>query len=130
MSGFEIALSGLSAASKRVAVASNNLANQFSTSQRVNGDVVKAPYQPQVVEQSSQAVGGVDARITTDGRAPLKAFDPGNPDADDNGFVNFPNVDTAEELINMQVASYDFKANLKSIKVQDDMLQNLLDIKA
>ena len=58
----------------------------------------------------------------------VRYHDPENPQADDYGFVRAPNVDTAEELVKMQIASYDFKANLKSIQIADRMAENLLDM--
>ena len=48
----------------------------------------------------------------------------------DSSSPNAPETDTAQNLVNAQVASYDYKANLNVIKVADQMQQSLLDIKA
>jgi len=111
------ALSGLSVASKRVSVAADNIANQFSKN-----------YVPKRVEQVSLVSGGTQA-VVRDVRPPtITVFNPSDPDAASNGTVQLPNVDLANELVNLSIASYDFKANIKSIKVADKMHQSLLDI--
>lgn len=113
------ALSGLNAASKRVAVSADNIANQFSKN-----------YVPQRAGQVSLGAGGIQTIVTPINPPTVTVFNPADPDADANGAVQLPNVDVANELANMMVASYDFKANLKSIKVTDKMQQSLLDILA
>lgn len=127
--GINTALSGFQAAQKRLEAASSNIANQFSTRTR-DQDGVETVAPPPVLEvvQSSQAEGGVRAEIRGSDRAPFKAFDPQNPDADENGQVSTPRVDTAEEIVKSKIATYDAQANLKSIKVQDDLFKSLLDI--
>lgn len=122
------ALSGLAAASKRVEVSTSNIANQSSTSTQVNGVTTNQPYIPKDVVQISLGAGGVRAEVRDAETPAVKYYDPESNQADSDGFVSAPNVDTAEELVKMQIASYDYKANLKSIKVADRMAQNLLDM--
>ncbi|MGE0755007.1 MAG: flagellar basal body rod protein FlgC [Alphaproteobacteria bacterium] len=122
------ALSGLRAASTRISVSANNLANQQSTSTRVGGQVLQEPFRPQRVEQVSQSTGGVLARVRDASPATIKVYDPTSPAANSEGLVELPNVDTATELVNQRIATYDYKANLTSIKAQDDLQQSLLDI--
>jgi flagellar basal body rod protein FlgC len=57
-----------------------------------------------------------------------KYYAPDSSQADDYGFVNAPNVDVAKQLVDQQIASYDYKANLKAIKIASGMEQNLLDM--
>lgn len=122
------ALSGLAVASKRIEVAANNLVNQDSTATQVNGVTTNQIYMPKDVVQISLGAGGVRAEVRDANVPEVKYYDPENQQADDYGFVRTPNVDTAEEMVKMQIASYDFKANLKSIKVADNLQQNLLDM--
>ena len=122
------ALSGLAAASKRVEVSANNLANQSSTSSVVDGILTDRPYVPQTVDQVSLSTGGTQAIVRDVSPASTARFEPTNADADTSGVVNVPNVDTATELVKMKIASYDYKANLKVLKINDDMQKNLLDI--
>jgi flagellar basal-body rod protein FlgC len=128
ISAINTALSGLNAASRRLENSANNIANQFSTSTSLNGQRVDKPYTPQQIKQVTLEAGGV-ATVTTDkDPASVSYFDPSNPQANEQGLVAFPNVDTAQELIGQQVAAYDFKANLKTIETANKMQQKLLDI--
>ncbi len=122
------ALSGLSAAARRLHVSANNIANIHSTKTVVDGNTVNAPYVPKRVDQVSQAGGGVTTVVKDINPASTKLFDPDDPDADTEGFVAYPNVNLETEIVNQKIASYDYKANLKTIKVQDELEQSLLDI--
>lgn len=123
-----IALSGLQAASKRVAVSASNIANQSSTTSLSGGQVVNQPYVAQRVDQVSLSGGGVQAITRDVNPSTVPFFDPSNPSADENGIVNLPNVDTATELVNQKIATYDYQANLSVLKTQDEIEQSLLDI--
>lgn len=131
MNVFGIALSGLNAAQTRLGNSANNVANVQSTSSRVNGERVEQAYQAtDVVQSSLEPTGGVRASIRPRDPATVPAYLPDNPAADENGIVEFPNVNLEEEVVQQQLASYDFKANAKVIQTQDEMLDSLLDIKA
>lgn len=123
-SSFDISLSGINAASKRLEVSANNIANQFSTKTLKNGEASDKPYTPQRVDQVSLSTGGVQAQANNVNPPTVTA-----PDAQGNP-TQQPNVDQAEQLVQQNIASYDFKANLKSIQVQSDIMKSLLDIKS
>lgn len=127
VSPISTSLSALQAASKRIQVSANNLANQQTTSTRENGQSVDKAYLPQEVVQVSNN-GTVTAKVQTVDNPTQKVFLPDHPQADDYGFVEFPNIDQAKELVDMKVASYDYKANLKAIKIYNEMQDSLLDI--
>ncbi len=122
------ALSGLAAASRRVEVSAANIANQSSTATNVNGVTTNKAYIPQDVVQISLGAGGVRTEVQGASNPTVKYYNPDSSQADAHGFVEHPNVDTAEQLINQQIASYDYQANLKVIKVQANLEQNLLDV--
>ncbi len=122
VSSIDTALSGLNAASKRLEVSANNLANQFSTKSVTDGKVSDTPYSAQRVDQISLSSGGVTTQVSNTNPATNTVADP------QGGLQQVPNVDTANELIQTKLASYDFKANLKTIQAQDNMFKNLLDI--
>lgn len=130
VSAVGVALSGLSAASLRVGVASNNIANLQSTSSLRNGQRTDEPYTPQEVVQTSDENGGVRASVRDVEQPSISQLDPSNPSADASGVVKFPNVDLAEQLTNMIVGGYDFRANLKVFKANDELTKSLLDIVA
>lgn len=116
-SATNIALTGLNAAETRLSVSANNIANQSSAKQLVNGKVVNQPYTPQQVQQTSLPGGGTQAQVADI-----------NPATVTVGGQQLPNVDQSNEIVQQSIASYDFKANLKTIKVQDQMQKSLLDI--
>ena len=116
-SATNIALTGLNAAETRLSVSANNIANQSSAKQLVNGKVVNQPYTPQQVQQTSLPGGGTQAQVADI-----------NPATVTVGGQPLPNVDQSNEIVQQSIASYDFKANLKTIKVQDQMQKSLLDI--
>lgn len=122
------ALTGYKAATERLNVSAENLANQFSTARVENGKVTNEPYVPQTVQAISQEEGGVATRVVDKEAAFVKRFNPDSPNADANGLEDVPNVDTAEEAVNQVIASYDARANLKIIKVEDEIIQSALDI--
>ena len=95
-----IAASGLTAERLRMDVAASNIANA-QTTQTQNG-VAGQPYQEEEVVFQSQQMGpmaaaqGVTATaIVTSTQPYSRVYDPTNPDADQTGFVNYPNVNVA-----------------------------------
>lgn len=122
------ALSGLNAAGRRLENSSNNIANQFSTSTILNGKELDEPYKPQQVQQVSLETGGVKTVAKTKDPATFDIYDPTHPQASDEGLLSLPNVDVARELVDTQIAAYDFKANLKTIQAENNNTKRLLDI--
>ena len=122
VSSIDIALSGINSASRRLEVSANNLANQFSTKTLSNGQVSDTPFNALRIDQVSLSGGGVSTQVSNANPATTTLAD------GQGGTQEVPNVDTARELIQIKLASYDFKANLKTIEAQDDLLKNLLDI--
>lgn len=129
-STYGIAQSGLQAAGTRQAVSADNTANQFSTLSRQNGQTVAEPYEAKRVEQTSLASGGVRASVQKKDPATQPMPDISHHAAAKGGVTEYPNVDTAEEVVSQQLATYDFKANLVSLRRADEAMQSLLDITA
>jgi flagellar basal-body rod protein FlgC len=127
----KIALSGLHAAERRIGVSASNVANLSSTVRTAeDGSLVNDPYRPQRVVQSSLSSGGVRADVVELSNPTIRVADPTSPVADENGTVEIPNISLEEEVMNQIQASYDYKANLKVIKVQKELDKALLDINA
>lgn len=123
ISSIGISLSGMNAASTRLAASADNVANMNTTSRREDGRTVQDAYTPHEVTQSSiEPQGGVRAEVRP--RDPATVALPGI----DGEVTDYPNVNLEEEIVGQEVASYDYKANLKAIKVADDMMESLLDI--
>ena len=129
-SAMNIAVSGLQASGKRMAVSANNVANMNSTLTSKNGQTVKEPFIAQQVNQTSLASGGVKATTRPVDPPYVEVYDADDAAAGENGVTKYPNVNLEEEVVNQITASYDYKANLKVIKRADEMMKSLLDIKA
>lgn len=125
-----ISLSGMNAASARLGNSANNVANIESTALVREGKTLQETYLPKDIVQISQEAGGTDAYLKPRTPATVKVSDPENPAADADGMVEKPNVSLDEEVVQQQMATYDFKANLKALKAQDEMEQSLLDMTA
>ncbi len=119
----QIAGSGLQTQATRLRVVSENIANAQSTATVAGGD----PYQRQTIsfENALDRAAGVPlVKIKQIGRdsAPYRIEqDPGNPAADDKGFVKLPNVDVLVELADMREANRSYEANLQVAKQSSDM---------
>jgi len=114
----------LDAESTRLQIISQNIANA-NTTHNVDG----RPYQRQqvVFESVLQHAQGKDgssttlavpqvSRIEKDTRPGTAAYQPGHPDADANGMVQFPNANIYEEMADMIVASRTYDANVAAFK--------------
>lgn len=124
------AVSGLQASSLRLENSANNVANISSTVSRIGGERVLEPFQPQDVVQRNVEPGGVSAELRPREPASVPVFDPDNVAADAQGITEFPNVDLEEEIIDQQIATYDFQANLRVIEAADEQAEELLNIVA
>ena len=116
---------GLLAASKKAAVAAENIANA-STTGRLDGTNPNA-YQAASVVTESISGGGVQAVAVPRTPAFVPSFEPDNPFANSDGLVAAPNVNIDEELINLKVAEQAYKANAQSIRAGREMHDTLLD---
>jgi flagellar basal-body rod protein FlgC len=70
----------------------------------------------------------IDAKQTVDPAPPRIVYDPGNPDADTNGYVAMPNVNVVTEMVNMISASRSFEANVVAINAAKNMAKDSLEI--
>jgi flagellar basal-body rod protein FlgC len=75
-------------------------------------------------QQFGVAVTGI-AETQSDGR---KSYEPGHPDADENGYVTYPDIDTTQETVNLYDAKRLYEANASVFAVAKSMLRASLDI--
>ncbi len=68
------------------------------------------------------------AKVVEDRTAFKKVYDPGHPDADEEGYVEMPNVDILTEMINMISATRSYEANVTSINTTKSMAMKALQI--
>jgi flagellar basal-body rod protein FlgC len=81
-----------------------------------------------VLGRASGAAGVKVAAVIEDQTAPRRRYEPSHPDADADGFVALPNVDAAEEMVDMLSAARAYQANLTAIGLIRDVVQRSLDL--
>lgn len=134
-----IGASGMSAQRTRAEILVENLANAETTRTPEGGpyrrkDVVfesaaiDSPFSS-VLDAQMQASGGVAvSQIVTDTSEPEKRYMPGHPDADADGYVAFPRVNPAEDMVNLMGAARNYEANVAAISAVKDMIQRSIDL--
>ncbi len=122
----DIAISGMRAQSKNVEIIHSNVAN-IHTTDNGNGE----PYRrlEAVFKSDGDEIGGVSIdKILADKSDFQKMLKPGHPDADENGYVNMPNVFLPTELINLNAATKAYKANAAILKRYQNMVETTLEL--
>ena len=124
------AASALLAERMRMDTIAANIANAHTT-RDANGDV--NPYHRKTVNFQSildaqNKVTGVQGVVEEDQAEMKRIYDPGHPDANEEGYVLYPNVSTEQEMVDMLSAKASYEANLKTIQVTKQMFNSALDI--
>jgi flagellar basal-body rod protein FlgC len=68
------------------------------------------------------------SRIVQDSRQGQMVYEPGHPDANPQGYVEYPNVNIVEEMVNMLQASRAYEAGVTSIESVKGMAKSAIDI--
>jgi flagellar basal-body rod protein FlgC len=128
-----IALSGMSAASRRLDVSASNVANAASTGALPDADGTQpagAPraYAPLELVQTASADGGTQTTVMTSVPSTVAVSDPQAPFANQDGLIAAPNIDITQEMVGQMMASYSFAANAAALTAEDRMSKALLDI--
>jgi flagellar basal-body rod protein FlgC len=136
-SAMEVAASGLSAERTRMNTVASNLANARTTRTDAGGPYKRLdPVFEAVGLDNERGVmatqGGVSmvkvARIQEDTRPGMMVYEPGHPDANAAGYVEYPNVNAVEEMVNMITASRAYEAGVTSLDTVKQMGRSALDI--
>jgi flagellar basal-body rod protein FlgC len=137
----DISASGLTAERVRMDVISQNIANVNTTRTSQGGPyrrklVVLKEIQPDSFESILDKVKGKYSgkgvevvQIAEDDQTPLReVYDPGHPDADQNGYVEYPNVNIVSEMVDMISATRAYEANVTAFNASKAMFQKSLEI--
>ena len=123
----DIAVSGLRAQNRSMELISSNVANSRTT----KGSDGK-PYrrlEATFKTTGDNAFGGVEIDdIVTDQSDFQRIMDPGNPNADEQGYVLMPNVNLPTEMINLTTASKAYQANAAIMKRFQQMTETTLEL--
>lgn len=139
LNSLNISASGMAAQKLRLDVAADNIANQETTRTAAGG-----PYRRKMVvlqaagetgfrrildSASAAAPAGVRAvHILEDETQLNPVYDPTHPDADENGYVQMPNVDLVKETIDSMSATRSYDANITAFNAMKLMMQKALEI--
>lgn len=136
-SALEISASGLGAERVRMNTIASNLANVHTTKTAEGGpykrlDPVFEAVGLQSINEPYSADSGVSMvnvkNIQADKRPGTMVYEPGNPDANGQGYVEYPNVNAVEEMVNMITASRAYEAGITSIDSVKAMAHSALGI--
>jgi flagellar basal-body rod protein FlgC len=138
---FNISASGMTAERFRTDIIAENIANVNTTSTESGG-----PYRRKIVTfaerdvtsfsqmysaSKNKAIGnGVKVTSVTEDTETdfIMEYDPSNPDADENGYVSYPNVNTVTEMTNLIDATRAYEANATAFDAAKSMAQTGLNI--
>ncbi len=131
--GVGSAASALSAEKVRMEVIAQNIANASTTRTAEGG-----PYMRQMVkfEAFMDKANGIGkgphmvrvAGIESDPSPPRKIYQPGHPDADENGMVSYPNINIHLEMADLIASNRAIEANLAIIRTARAMAMNTLSV--
>jgi flagellar basal-body rod protein FlgC len=134
-----IGASGMAAQRVRAELLTENLANSETTRTPEGGpyrrkDAVfesapaASPFSS-TLDAEFNAPGGVAvAEVVTDKRDPQLRYIPGHPDANAEGYVAFPRINPAEDMVDLMGAARGYQANVAAIASVKDMIQKSIDL--
>lgn len=136
-----ISATGLTAERLRVDVISENIANAnvtrtpAGTPYRRKMPVFRTQHQAVFGDFLNAALGktstlrGVEVAAIVEDQTPFKrVFDPAHPDANEEGYVEMPNVEVVNEMINLISASRAYEANITAVNATKQMAMKALEI--
>ena len=126
---FDTAGSALTAQSQRMNVAASNMANAESVA-GPDGESYRAK---QVMFQTSAApgsgIGGVRVTEVVEDQSPMRMqYSPSHPMANDQGYVEMPNVNPTDEMINMISAARSYEANIEVLSTSKELMLRTLTL--
>lgn len=141
LNSMHISAAGMSAQRSRMDIVAENIANAEATRTDEGGpyrrrQVVFETRSPQgkfgsvfsssLQSQKSQTVKVAD--VVVDKSPPQEVYDPSHPDADSKGMVKFPNVNTVEEMVDLNSASRSFESNVTVMQASKRMFLKTLEL--
>jgi len=129
-SALQIAAYGMRAQSGRMRVIAENLANADSVSNSATGE----PYRRRIPAMVSQFDRELSANVVEmiepipDQTEFRMQFDPGNPRANAQGYVQMPNVNALVEMMDMRDAQRSYEANIQALEGARSMLVRTIDL--
>lgn len=138
--------SALTAQRLRMDVISSNIANAETTRARLNENGEFEPYRRKTVRfqesgqsfstqlsrvksnQANMSKGVKVTAIVEDDEPFTLVYNPSHPDAGDDGYVQMPNVDPLQEMVDLMSATRSYEANITALNASQSMLTKTLEI--
>jgi flagellar basal-body rod protein FlgC len=139
-SSLAVSASGMAAQRTRAELLVENMANSETTRTPDGGpyrrkdavfssEQVTSPFSALFqTEMDATATGVKVADIVVDSSEPDKRYMPGHPDADKDGYVSFPRINPAEDMVDLVDTSRNYEANVAAISAVKDMIQRSIDL--
>ena len=138
---FNISATGMTAQRFRTDIIAENIANVNTTSTESGGPYRRkivtfqekdvTPFSEYFSYSKNRAIGnGVKvSKVSEDYETDfIMEYDPSNPDADENGYVSYPNVNTVTEMTNLIDATRSYEANATAFEASKNMALTALSI--
>ncbi len=140
LSGMRVSASGMAAQRMRMNTINSNIANVHTTQTPEGG-----PYRRKEVvfeaipdaksfgeiltTQPQRDIARVQATdVLVDRKAPLLKYEPDHPDANEDGYVAYPNINLMEEMANMIMTTRAYEANVSAMNATKDMAMTSLEL--
>lgn len=140
-SAMDVSASALTSQRKRLEMLVRNIANAQTTRTAEGGpyrrkDVVFVTRPMRSFGEFLLEVGedmdvleGVEIdRVVTDTSPPLMRYEPGHPDANEEGYVAYPNINPLEEMANLLSATRSFEANVKAFEAIKELVRRSIEL--
>ncbi len=139
-SSLSVSASGMAAQRERAEVLVENISNAETTRTAEGGpyrrrdvvfqpEQVGSPFSSVFQSQFSDGPKGVAVSdITVDNSEPERRYLPGHPDADKDGYVAFPKVNPAQDMVDLMSSSRSYQANVSAISAVKDMISKSIDL--
>jgi flagellar basal-body rod protein FlgC len=140
MNGMNVSASGMTAQRLRMDIISQNIAN-VNTTRDENGNPYRrkmvvfqekdmTPFSDVMLRTAGTVGNGVKVtQITADKKTDMrKVYDPSHPDADEDGYVTYPNVNIVQEMTDMIDASRSYEANVTAFNATKNMALKGLEV--
>ncbi len=139
----KISAQGLSVQRQRMQLVAGNLANVSTTRTPEGGpylrrqliveSIPKSEFEAQLEnvanrDYDDQIFGARATQITLDPSPPRQKYDPDHPHANAQGYVLFPNINPAVEMVDMVNITRSYEANLTAIRSAREMLADTVDL--
>lgn len=119
---------GLNAQRIRINVISSNIANADTTRTPEGGPYRRKDVVFKQVLDGKHAGGVQVESIKQDTKPPMLKYQPDHPDANEEGYVAYPNIHPVEEMVNMLEASRNYESNVTMLNTAKQLALRALSI--